>query len=139
MRLVLSGREYPIEDALQKATLDDLYRLKVDMGVGMPMLIAAFDAMGAASDPAAVLDNADVLGALTAIVWLCRRRAGEKLTVAEAGDVPLAELRLVLDDEEDGEAVPTSAPTGSGRGAGEPTRVASKPKTSKKRSTAASS
>lgn len=104
MKLVLSGREYSINEALQKATLADLYRLKVDTGIGMKTLKTSLDAMSELADPEDFLDDERILRALNALVWLCRRRAGETLTVEQATDVPLSEVAFATDDEDEAES-----------------------------------
>jgi len=109
--LVLAGQKYDISESLNKATLDDLTQLKVKTGVGMKTLRLSLIAMGKLDDPEDFLDREDILLALSALVWLCRRRAGEsKLTLTEAASVPVEDISFEMPDEDgaaEGEPDPT--------------------------------
>lgn len=115
MKLVLAGTEYSVNDALQKATLSDLLQLKVKTGIGMKTLKKSLDSMSKLADPEDFLDDEPILLALNALVWLCRRHAGEKLSLDDANAVPLDEISFNTDDEPAAvETDPTPAPTDSG-------------------------
>lgn len=118
MKLLLAGKEYDITDALQKSTLADLYDLKVQTGIGMKTLSDSLQRMSALADPQDFLDDEEILRALTSLIWLCRRRAGEKLTVAEANAVALSDIQFKVDpaDTPDEAADPTTAQTDSDLG-----------------------
>jgi hypothetical protein len=116
VKLILSGREYELEDALQRSTLADLYQLKLKTGIGMKTLKASLEAMGEFDNPEDFLDDERVLLAFNALIWLCRRRAGEKLTLEEANDVPISEVAFETDEPDvtpDEPADPTPARTDS--------------------------
>lgn len=123
MKLVISGKKYDLEESLQKVTLQNLYVLKVQHGVGMKQILEAFQKFEANQDPMEFLDDVEGLLAFQAMIWLVRRHAGEHLSLEEANDVPLDELLFEEDVESEaggapGEALP--GPTDSGPvGAGE--------------------
>lgn len=118
MKLVLAGTEYSVNDSLQKATLSDLLQLKVKTGIGMKTLKDSLDLMSTLADPEDFLDDERILLALNALIWLCRRHAGERLTLDEANDVALEDVSFNTDDEDVAavDADPTQAPTDSGAG-----------------------
>lgn len=120
MKLIVAGTKYELKDAIQNATLRNLYSLKVQAGVGMKSLRDAFKRMeesapkdGTEADPLDFLENEENLLALQAMVWLCKRHAGEHCTVAEANDVPLSAIGFEGGEEDnDGTAAdPTAART----------------------------
>lgn len=110
MRVVVSGTEYSFE-ALNKASLLDLIELKKQTGLTVDdlgkMIAAMEDAAKAAEgddDPGAsfLADEGNLL-VLAVMIWLSRRRAGERsLKFEDSADVPLSDVQLVPDDT-DGE------------------------------------
>nr|QOL00385.1 hypothetical protein [uncultured organism] len=119
MKLILAGKEYDINESMTKATLFDLYELKMKTGIGMKSLSDALERMGKLADPKDFLDDETILLALCALVWLCRRHAGESLTIEEANKVALADVQFKVDAADlpdEVEADPTPALTGSVQG-----------------------
>lgn len=117
MKLIVAGKTYPLQEAIQGATLRNLYALKIQTGLGMKSLRDTFKRMeasapkdGTTGDPLDFLEDADNLLALQAMVWLCKRHAGEAVTVAEANDFPLSQIGFERDVEEE-EAAPEPDPT----------------------------
>ena len=98
MKVVIDGVKYGLEESVTKATLGDLYVLKVKLGVSVKSISATFGRLGGmtAMD---MLDDAEVLLNLQGVIWLARRKAGEPLTVEEAGEVPFTDLSIEDDDE----------------------------------------
>lgn len=128
MKLIVNGTKYPLQEAIQGATLRNLYVLKVQSGVGIKSLRDAFKRMestapkdGSTADPLEFLEEEDNLLALQAMVWLCKRHAGESVTVAEANDFPLSQIGFEAEEKEaDGTgADPTEARTDTDPGAGQ--------------------
>lgn len=96
MKIVISGREYRAISS-DEATLADLLALKSATGLSQRDL-RALGEIAEGDD-----DNAILLTGI--LVWFARRRAGERLTLEEACDVPLAEIEFV---EEPGDEKPAS-------------------------------
>lgn len=120
MKLIISGVEYPLEN-INEASLDDLMQLRKQTGLGIKGLREQLATFSDGDDPESVLDDPDKLLALGALVWLARRKAGEKLTLEQACAFPLSEMEM-LDDEDAqvGEVDPKSLP-----GSGEPSTTTS--------------
>lgn len=117
MKLIVAGKTYPLQEAIQGATLRNLYALKIQTGLGMKSLRDTFKRMeasapkdGSQGDPLDFLEDADNLLALQAMVWLCKRHAGEPVTVAEANDFPLSQIGFEREAEEE-EPTPAPDPT----------------------------
>ncbi|WP_160665332.1 hypothetical protein [Pseudarthrobacter sp. ATCC 49987] len=118
MKLIVAGTKYPLQEAIQGATLRNLYVLKMQSGVGIKSLRDAFKRMedsaptdGSPADPLDFLEEEDNLLALQAMVWLCKRHAGEAVTVAEANDFPLSQIGFEAETEETKPADPPQGPT----------------------------
>lgn len=99
MKLIIGDVEYPLAN-INEASLDDLMALRKETGLGIKALRQHLDAVSTL-DSDDVLDDPDALLAIGALVWLARRKAGERLTLEQACDFPLAQLQIV----DDGEAV----------------------------------
>ncbi|MEE2568606.1 hypothetical protein V1638_04240 [Pseudarthrobacter sp. J64] len=110
MKLIVCGTKYPLKEAIQGATLRNLYVLKMQTGIGIKSLRDTFKRMeasapkpGEESDPLDFLESEDNLLALQAMVWLCKRHAGEQCTVSEANDFPMSQIGF---ETEEADAVP---------------------------------
>ena len=122
MKLIVGDQKYPLQEAIQGATLRNLYVLKVQSGVGIKSLRDAFQRMqdsapkdGTPADPLDFLEDEENLLALQAMVWLCKRHAGEAVTVSEANDFPLSKIGFEA-EEEAAQEDPTVARTDSDPG-----------------------
>lgn len=124
MKLIVGDKKYPLQEAIQGATLNNLYALKMQtkgpgtQGIGIKSLRDAFQRMqdtapkdGSTADPLAFLEDAENLLALQAMVWLCKRHAGESVTVAEANDFPLSQIGFEAEEAEAEPEDPTAART----------------------------
>lgn len=107
MKLVIQGTAYDMGEAIQKATISDLILLKRATkskdypGVSVKTIMATLNDAG--EDGMDLLDSEAGLENLRGIIYLCRRRAGEKLSLEEAVNFPLTEMTFESDedDEED--------------------------------------
>lgn len=99
MKLVIGDKKYPLAESLQRATLNDLYVLKLSSGLGMKKLREILNRMKDYPDTADFLEEAENIQAMRAMIWLCRRAAGESLSLEEANANPLAEIRYEADEE----------------------------------------
>ncbi|WP_411732188.1 hypothetical protein [Paeniglutamicibacter sp.] len=99
MKIVINGKKYPLAESLQRATLNDLYALKLQTGMGMKSLRETLQRMKDYEDQADFLEEAENMQAFRGMIWLCRRAAGEFLTVEEANNDPLVEIGFENDEE----------------------------------------
>ena len=118
MKLIVAGKKYPLKEAIQGATLANLYVLKMQTGVGIKSLRDSFTRMqnsapadGSPADPLDFLEDAENLLALQAMVWLCKRHDGETVSVVEANSFPLSQIGFEAEAEETEAADPTQART----------------------------
>ncbi|TFD80714.1 hypothetical protein E3T54_02945 [Cryobacterium sp. Sr8] len=102
MNIVISGVAYGLEDSISKATLGDLYLLKVKLGVSVKTIQGTFQKFGELEDAVDLLDDADALLNLQGIIWLSRRKAGEDTSFEDAGAVSFVDLAFEDDDDEAG-------------------------------------
>lgn len=108
MQLVIQGKRYDLIETLSKPSLNDLYYLKVKTksedfpaGVSLKSMVPVMLRMADISDdPAAILDDPELLLNLRALVFLCRRHAGEKLTFDEANDFPIDEFSFEREESD---------------------------------------
>lgn len=108
MKLLISGTAYDLEDAIGEAAIGDLYTLKIKLGISIKTINTTFETMGEMSksdefDAMDLLDNPDVMLNLQGLIWLAKRKAGESLTVEDAGRVPFAALSFESDEEPEAE------------------------------------
>ncbi len=108
MRIRIKDREYDPRTA-NDATLWDLRELQSQTGLGLPAIQNRLQAVSTLpeEEQAEAMFAPENLTALMALIWLLRRRAGERLTLEEAtGDFAVHELSIVGAEDEDGEPVP---------------------------------
>lgn len=130
MKLIVGDNKYPLKEAIQGATLRNLYTLKLQTkgdghpGIGIKSLRDAFKRMqdrapkdGTKADPLEFLEDEENLLALQAMVWLCKRHAGEFVTVEEANQFPLSRIGFEAEAEEPKPEDPTVARTDTAPGA----------------------
>ena len=101
MEIVIAGVKYGLEDSISKATLGDLYTLKIKSGVSVKTIRDTFRSFGEITDALDLLDDATALINLQGVIWLSRRKAGESVTFEEAGDVSFTDLSFEVEDDED--------------------------------------
>lgn len=111
MKLVIGSTQYDLEHAMQKASLNDLYDMTFQTGVGMSSLGSSLEGVNT-DDLDAVMDDPKVFQALRCLIFLARRYAGEKVSVAQANAFPFSDLSFLedeTDEETDVDADPTRA------------------------------
>lgn len=108
MILKIAGVPHDLNEVLSRPSLNDLFYLKVKSrspeypdGMSLSKLGEYLKKMAAMTNPADIVDDPDVLLGLKGVVYLCRRRAGEKLTWEDAGELELSELDFVLEDSDE--------------------------------------
>lgn len=98
MKFMIRGNDtvYDAEAGVEKATLHQLYELKVKHGIGVKTLAKMVQGMSKFDDPTDVLDDKDGFRALMIVIWLARRHAGESsLSLEEATSFPISDLEMV--------------------------------------------
>lgn len=113
MKLVIRGIEYEIKDGIAKATLGDLYVLKIKSGMGVQSIVNAFKRLEKSNSHLDLLEHEDGIQALRALIFLCRRGKGEHIDFDEASDVPIQEIGFVADEQDEVGADPKEALTDS--------------------------
>lgn len=126
MKLVIQGTAYDVTEAMSKPTLNDLFMLKVQTrtadrpkGLSLKVLGEGMKAIGEFTDPSEFLEDDLSLQCLRALIFLCRRAAGEKVNLEQANDFPLSELGFESDDTDEellAKEGPTRALPDSGQG-----------------------
>lgn len=107
MQLVIRGKRYDLKETLSKPSLNDLYYLKVKTvseefpgGVSLKTMVPIMEKMASFDDPSDIIDDAELLLNLRALVYLCRKHAGENVTLDTANDFPLDEFAFELEDSD---------------------------------------
>ena len=113
MKIIISGVAYGLEDSIGKATLGDLYTLKIKSGVSVKTIRDTFTSFGEMTDALDLLDDAAALINLQGVIWLSRRKAGESVTFEEAGDVSFTDLSFEVEDDEGADDDAPKVPTAS--------------------------
>jgi hypothetical protein len=112
MKLRIEGKDYDVAE-IGRLSLLDLLELKKQTGMDVDRLQEVFAEAQQRQDEApddeegamSILGTEDGLIAFGALIWLSRRKAGERsLTFEQACDFPLEELQFV--DDEPGEVEP---------------------------------
>ena len=114
MKFKITGKDtiYDAQAGVEKATLHQLYELKVKHGIGVKTLARMVQNMGKFEDPTDVLEDKDGMRALMIVIWLARQHAGEKLSLEEANSFPISDLEMVDEEVPEAEYDP-KAPTSS--------------------------
>lgn len=103
MKFKISGNDtvYDAQAGVEKATLHQLYELKVKHGIGVKTLARMVQNMSKFEDPTDVLDDKDGFRALMIVIWLARRHAGEStLSLEDATSFPISDLEMVEEESE---------------------------------------
>lgn len=145
MLLVIASKEYDLKTALSEPSLNDLYFLQsktispeFPRGISLPTLGRELKRFQNVENPMELLEDATSLMLLRAVIFLCRRWSGDRVTLEEANDFPIAQLAFVKEDGDEEliqSADPHSALTDSAQGDDTPPARPTNSKTSKRRST----
>lgn len=113
MKLIVDEVAYDITESLQGAALGDLMNLKLKtrrpedkfLGVTVRFITDTFTEMGkqAQSEEFNGLDllgDEDVLSAMVGLIYLARRKSGEKIEVADAEATSFSSFYLDADDDD---------------------------------------
>lgn len=100
MKIKIQTTEYEMA-SIGKATLFDIMEIKKATGLTIAEVEQHLTEIGSSNEEEsadALLNNPEALVALGALIWLTRRRAGERLTLEEACDFPLDELEFINEE-----------------------------------------
>lgn len=117
MHIVIEGRVYQ-PTAMDDVTLRDILSLEqdlraVDLGVRTWAELRELAALFATLSDVEIEAHPSALLFLAATLWATRRAAGEKLSLLDAVDVPMAAVRFVMDPDD---TPRTGPPEGKARG-----------------------
>jgi hypothetical protein len=101
-----------LQESVNGATLGDLYSLKVQTrkdgypGCSVKTISDTFTRIGELANrddfsPLDMLHDDDFIQNLIAVIFLARRKAGEQVTVEDAGQVSFNDIAFIVDDEDD--------------------------------------
>lgn len=106
MLLRIQGKEYDATEALARPTLNDVFYMQMKSvsevhpkGVSLKKLGGILERMEDV-DEDDFLEDAEIVLGLRCMIFLARRKAGEKITIDEANDFPLSELEIVMEDSD---------------------------------------
>ena len=104
MKIKIGIKEYEMA-SIGKATLFDIMEIKKATGMTIGEVEEHLTTLGSnGEDPdetgEELMSNPEALIALGALIWLTRRRAGERLTLEEACDFPLDELEFIEEESD---------------------------------------
>lgn len=101
--------EFDVKDTLEDVSLNDLYYLKTKTkneefpkGVSMKSLGESLERF-AEIDEEEILEDAEALMTLRSLIFLCRRHAGERVTLDSANAFPLQDFTFDVSDDEENE------------------------------------
>lgn len=115
MQLVIQGKNYDLVETLSKPSLNDLYYLKIKTiseefpkGVSLKSMVPVMQRMADFDDPTDLLDDPELLLNLRSLIFLCRKHAGEQVTLDSANNFPIDEFSF-LQEESDNVVVNAAA------------------------------
>ena len=102
--LTVGGVSYDLERSIQQASIRDLVDLKRATqvggvgGISIKSIASALNELAELSDPMDIFDSLETLETFGALVFLCKRKAGEQVTFEEACSTPLSDVGLTVDE-----------------------------------------
>lgn len=111
----VGSESYSLQESVAGASLGDLFTLKVQTrrdgfsGVSVKTISDTFSRVGelaAAGElsPADLLDDDAFLQNMIGLVFLARRKAGENITVEDAGRVSFTDIAFEVDEDDEASA-----------------------------------
>lgn len=99
--LVVQGVRYDLQEAVQHASIRALVDLQKAAGISVNTIADTLVGMGDMKSPREIFDTVERLNVFAAMVFLCRRKAGDVVTFDEASEVSMADVRIDFDDDDD--------------------------------------
>jgi hypothetical protein len=117
MKVSIEGREYDLTEAIHKPKIGDVLDLKRSGGTAPARIVDAIDELGEAlralPEDATMrdldrvvlefFDSVEHLEAFAGIVFLCRRKAGEPATWADALGTSISDVQFALGPDDEGD------------------------------------
>jgi hypothetical protein len=109
VKIVINGVPYSLEESVGGAHLGDLMQLKMQSktagsaGVSVPTINDLFRRLGDLPDgfrPVDLLDDEDFLANVIGVMFLARRKAGEKVSYQDASEIAFDDFHFEDDDDE---------------------------------------
>lgn len=111
-RIRVGSGVYGLEESVNDAALGDLLVLKTKTktadfaGVSIKTIAEMFTTLGKRSsdddfNPVDLLDDESFIVNMIGVIYLARRKAGESLTVEDAGRASFTDLEIMSDEEDD--------------------------------------
>lgn len=108
----IGAETFDLATSVNDASLGDLYVLKTKTrspafaGVSVKSIAHTFERIGVASkvdgfETIDLLDDEEFIINMVGLVFLARRKAGETITVEQAGRVAFTDLEFIDDDDDD--------------------------------------
>lgn len=104
--LTFEGVRYDLREATQKPLIRDLIELKKQAGISVRTIADVLIGMGEMNSILDVYDEVDRLEVFAAMLFLCKRKAGEDYTWNDALSVSLIDITIEFDEEEGEESDP---------------------------------
>lgn len=98
MKLRIKDKVYDHVAAREEGSLGDWRDLKRVTGIGRQTLERRLARFGHTETVADLFEDDELLEAIIALAWLCKHRAGEEFTFAEAEALRFSDLMFVGDD-----------------------------------------
>ena len=115
--LVVDGVRYDLQEAIQEPSIRSLVDLQKAAGISVTTIAETLVGMGGMKSATEIFDSVERLNVFAALVFLCRRKAGERdLTFDEASEVSLANVSLDFEDDDEVEDDPKDPSTPEGPG-----------------------
>jgi hypothetical protein len=99
--LVVNEVRYDLQDAVQHASIRSLVDLQKAAGISVNTIAETLVGMGEMQSPEELFESVERLNVFAALVFLCRRKAGEQVSFDDASEVSMADVALDFDDDED--------------------------------------
>ena len=121
-QLTVEGVSYDLERSIQQASIRDLVDLKRATqvggqgGISIKSIAGALNKLAELSDPMDIFDSLETLETFGALVFLCKRKAGESVSFDEACNTPLSDVGLTVDEVEAAEDDPKDQSTPEAHG-----------------------
>jgi len=110
--LVIEGDRFDMQEALGKASIRTLVDLQKSAGISVNTIVDTLSSLGEVEDPRELFNSVERLYVFAALVFLCRRKAGESLSFDDATEVSLADVRIDFDvADEDAESDDPKVPS----------------------------
>ncbi len=102
MKLSIRDKEYDWAAAVNKASLQDLLELSEASGIGVRSILTGVNLVlnpAKTEDRELIVERPDVIKAMLGLVFLCYRKAGERIAYADM-DVAFSDLTWLIEESD---------------------------------------